>query len=122
MGDQSLFRGDSLTVAGDALAVVDGSIQINGVGSYTSTVVPSASGPDFESHARVPRTITCQIQFGPKVNPEDITKILNKRIVVKDSKGPRRCVAPNCSFGSMGTVGTGPTDVTFNVLEPYQWL
>lgn len=122
MSDQSLFRVDSITVNGQALAIVDSSASITGVAGFSSTPVVSASGPDFESHAREPRTITAQIQFGPKVNPDDLTKIQGARIVLKDTKGPRRCLATNCSFGRMGNVGGGPVDITFNVLEPYQWL
>jgi hypothetical protein len=122
MSDQSLFRVDSVTVDGQAWAFVDGTAKINGAGDYTATVVTSGSGPDFEQYARVPRTIEMEIQFGPKVSPEDIKKIRNARVVLKDTKGPRRCLANNCSYSSMGPVGAGPVSLVLNVLVPYQWL
>jgi hypothetical protein len=31
-------------------------------------------------------------------------------------------VANKCSFASMGRVGDGAVDISFNVLEPIQWL
>lgn len=122
MSEQSLFNVDSLTVDGQALAIVSSSARISGVMGYASQSVPSATGPDFEQHSRVPRSITAQIQFGRSVNPDDLRKIKGARIVLKDTQGPRRCLAPNCSVASLGDVGGGPVDITFNVLEPYQWL
>lgn len=122
MSDQSLFKIDSLTVNGVAWAFVEGTAIINGAGDYTSTVVPSGSGPDFQQHARVPRTIELDIQFGRKVNPEDLKKIDGARVVMKDSRGPRRCLANNCSYGSLGAIGGTSTKMVLNVLEPYQWL
>lgn len=122
MSENSLFKVDSITVDGISLAFVEGTAIINGAGEYTSTVVPSGNGPDFQQHARVPRTIELDIQFGRAVNPEDLKKIDGARVVLKDSRGPRRCLARNCSFGSLGALGGTSTKLTLNVLEPYQWL
>ena len=122
MSDQSLFRVDSLTINGVALAIVDSSVRVDGLVPFRKEVVPSASGPDFESKARVPRVVQGQIQFGPKVSPEELAKIEGARMVLTDLGGPRRILAPNVSLGSFGTVGSGPVDVTFNVLEPYVYL
>lgn len=122
MSDQSLFKVDSITVDGVAIAFVEGTAIINGAGDYTSTVVPSGNGPDYEQHTRVPRTIELDIQFGRNVNPEDLKKINGARVVMKDSRGPRRCLANSCSFGSLGALGGTSTKLTLNVLEKYQWL
>jgi hypothetical protein len=122
MSAQSLFRGDSITINGQAIAVMDGSIMIKGLAGYTSKSVPSASGPDFSQHERIPREITFKVLFGPKSQAEDFTKLDDARVVVKDSKGPRRVLATRVSFGSMGDLGSGPVDVSLNVGDPYQLI
>lgn len=122
MSQHSLFKVDSITVDGQAIAFVDGTARINGVAGYTSNVVPSGNGPDKEMHQRVARTIELELQFDRTVNPADLQKINGARVVLKDSRGPRRCLAPNCSFGSMGPVGGGQVQFTLNVLEEFQWL
>lgn len=122
MSEHSLFKVDSITIGGIPLAFVDGTARINGVAGYTSAVVPSGTGPDKEMHQRVPRTIEFDLQFDRSVNPAELAKINGARVVLKDSRGPRRCLAPNCSFGSLGPVGGGQAQFTLNVLEEYQWL
>jgi hypothetical protein len=122
MSENSLFKVDSITINGVGLAFEDGSARINGVAGYTSSVVASGSGPDFQSHQRVPRTIELNMQFGRAVNPDDLAKIDGARVVLKDTRAPRRCLATNCSFGSMGPVGGGTVQLTLNVLDPFQWL
>jgi hypothetical protein len=120
--DNSLFKVDSLTVDGVALAIEDGSATIEGVARYTNETVVSASGADFTKRKRVPTMINARIQFGPKVNPDDLAKICGAQIVLRDQHAPRRAVANKCSFASMGRVGDGAVDISFNVLEPIQWL
>lgn len=122
MSENSLFKVDSITIDGAAIAFVEGTAIINGAGDYTSTVVPSGRGPDYQQHARVTRTIELDIQFGRNVDPEELKKIDGARVVMKDSRGPRRCLANNCSFGALGALGGTSTKLTLNVLEPYQWL
>lgn len=122
MGAQSLFRGDSITINGQAIAVVDGSIVISGLAGYTSTSIPSGSGPDYNQHARIPRQIMFKVQWGPKAAVDDFANIDEARVVVKDSKGPRRVLATRVSFASMGELGNGPVDVTLNVGDPYQLI
>ena len=122
MSEQSLFKVDSITINGAAYAFQEGTAIINGVGGYVATAVPSGSGPDYESHAREPRTIELNLQFGRAVNPAELRAIQNARVVLKDSRGPRRCLAPNCSFASMGPVGQGAVRLVLNALEDYQWL
>lgn len=122
MSEHSLFKVDSITINGVALAFVDGTARINGAASYTSNVVPSGTGPDKQMHQRVPRTIELELQFDRSVNPAELMKIDGARVVLKDSRGPRRCLAPNCSFGSLGPVGGGQAQLTLNALEEYQWL
>lgn len=122
MSENSLFKVDSITIDGAGIAFVEGTAIINGAGEYTSTVVPSGNGPDYQQHARVPRTIELDIQFGRNVNPDDLKKIDGARVVMKDTRSPRRCLANNCSFGALGALGGTSTRLTLNVLEPYQWL
>lgn len=120
--DQSLFHVDSITVDGKPLAIEDGTAMVDGVAGYANAIVASASGPDYTKRQRVPRTLTMKVQFGPSVNPDDLKNIRNAQVVLRDLEAPRRCMAPNCSFASMGAVGGGTVDLTLNVLEPYIWL
>ena len=119
MSDYSLFTVESLTIDGVALPIVSSSVRLSGYISHEGTVVPSGSGPDFETHARVPRTIAGQIQFGPKVTRAQLLAINGARVVLSDSRGPRRVLAPNCSLGRVGELGAGPVDFTLNVLEDF---
>lgn len=122
MSENSLFKVDSITANGQAWAFVDGTARINGAAGYTSNVVPSGTGSDFEMHQRVPRTIELELQFGRNVDPAELAKLQGARLVLKDSRGPRRCIATNCSFGSLGAIGGGQVQMTVNVLDPYQWV
>lgn len=119
MSDYSLFTVDSLTIDGVALPIVSSSVRITGYISHDSNIVPSASGADYESHSRVPRTIVGQIQFGPKITRAQLLAINGARAVLSDSRGPRRVLAPNCTLGRCGDLGAGPVDLTLNVLEEY---
>lgn len=122
MGDQSLLKFDSLTINGEDLPFEDNSLTVTGVARFSSKTVTAGSGPDHEQFSREATTISFRLLIGPKISVDDIKKIRNARAVLKDSNGPRRALAPNVSFGSMGVVGNGPTDVTLNVLEDIQWL
>ncbi len=122
MSDQSLFKVQSITVEGVAIPFSDGSARIHGIAGFAANSMPAGSGPDFESYSREQRYIEMDLLLGPKTNPEDLVKIRNARVVLKDPNGPRRVMAPNCSFGSMGPAGGGPIQFKLNVLEPYQWL
>lgn len=122
MSANSLFKVDSITVNGAALAIVDGSATISGVTGFEAEVVVSASGPDYEQYKRVPRVLDMQIQFGPSVEPAALAGMRNARVVLKDVNGPRRAMCPNCSYASMGQVGKGPVDLKVNILEAIQWL
>jgi hypothetical protein len=120
--DNSLFKVDSLLVDGVALAIEDGSATLEGAARYTSEAVVSASGQDYVKRKRVPTMINARIQFGPKVNPEDLAKICGATITLRDLHAPRKAVASKCAFASMGRIGDGAVDISFNVLEPIQWL
>lgn len=122
MSEHTLFQVDSITIDGRAWSFVSGTARINGAVSHTKTPVPSGSGPDKQLHARVPRTIELELQFDRTVDPAELAKIDGARVVLKDSRSPRRCLAPNCSFGSLGPIGGGQAQFVLNALEEYQWL
>ena len=119
MGQYSLFKVTSITVNGVAIAIADNSVRVTGLKDHESSVVPSGTGADYETHTRVPRTISGQIQFGPNVKVSDLD-VSDARIVLKDSKGPRRILAPNCTLARFGEAGGCPVDVMWNVLEPFE--
>jgi hypothetical protein len=119
----TLFQIDTLVIDGAPVAFESGSGVISGVARFETKVVPSASGDDYQSRARVPTLLKAKIQFGPAVNPANYTKMAEVQITGRDSQSGKRALMPKCSFGSMGDVGGGgAVDVVFNVLAPIQWL
>lgn len=123
MANNSLFKIDALIIDGAAVAFEDGSGEISGAASWEFTVVPSASGDDFQSRKRVPRTLKAKMQFGPDVDLDKLTKMTDGQITGRDTVSGRRALMPRCSFGSMGSVGAGgAVDMTFNILAAVQWL
>ncbi|MFI5448082.1 hypothetical protein [Polaromonas sp. UC242_47] len=123
MGTENmLLHIDQITVDGKPLPFEDGSGIASGFASFTNTVVPSASGDDFEKRARAPRIFKAKIQFGSNQQPGDYNKLRGIQITARDSQTGRRCLMTKCSFGEMGDLGGGSVDITFNVLSEPQWL
>lgn len=120
--ESQLFHIDTIVVAGKALAFEDSTGTLTGAARFENTVVTSASGDDFTSRKRVPTTLRCKIQFGNTINPADFAKMSQEQISARDSVSGRRALMPKCSFASMGEIGGGSVDITFNVLAPIQWL
>lgn len=117
-----LLHFDQVVVAGVAMEVVDGSVRATGFAGFENSAVPSASGNDFSKRARVPRTLSMQVQFGAGTNPDTLRSLRGVQITARDSQSARRVLMNNCEFASMGEVGTGPVDVSFLVLAEPQWL
>jgi hypothetical protein len=44
------------------------------------------------------------------------------QIAMRDSFSSRKCLAPKCTFKSMGEIGSGTVDVEFVLLAELQWL
>lgn len=122
MSDSQLFHIDTIVIGGKAIAFEDSTGVLNGAAGFENTAVPSASGDDFTNRKRVARTLACKIQFGNKVNPEDFAKISEEQITLRDTVAGRRALLPKNSFASMGAIGGGSVDVTFNVLAKPQWI
>lgn len=120
--DEFLFHIDTITVAGAAMAFEDASGKLTGAARFENESKPSASGPDYTSRKRVPTTLECKVQFGPKTDPNSFTTVRGAQIAARDSVSGRRALMNNCTFASMGTIGEGSVDVKFNVLSPIQWL
>lgn len=120
--DNAQFKVDTITVDGIAYGIEDGSATVEGVARFTTEPIAAASGSDGVRRRRVPTTINMRLLLGPKVSIDDIKKISNAQIVLKDQFGPRRLICNKCVFGSIGRVGDGPVDVVFNVLDEPQWL
>ena len=116
----SLFHVDTLVVNGKPISIVDGSCEISGLLGYENKAVPASSGADGTMRQRVPRTIKAKILFKPGVTVADLTG--KGQITARDLEGPRRVMANNCVIASLGTLGNGPTDIEWNVLEEYQIL
>ena len=120
--ETQLFHIDTIVVAGKTISFEDSTGTLTGAARWENCVVPSASGPDKTNRKRVPTTLRCKLQFDNTVNPNDFAKISQEQIAVRDAVGGRKALMNKCSFGSMGEIGGGSVDVTFNVLDPIQWL
>ena len=117
-----IFHIDTIVVDGTAIAFEDSTATLEGAARFENTAVASASGDDYVSRKRVTTTLQCKLQFGNKINPEDLRKVANAQISARDTVGGRRALLPKCSFGSMGAIGGGTVDITFLVLAPIQWI
>jgi len=120
--DSELYKIDSIRIDGIDIPFEDGSATIEGAAGFQSEVVASASGPDFTRRTRVARIIRCKLQFGPATTPEQFSGVCGAQIVLTNLHTGRRVRAGKCNFGSMGDIGSGSVDLTFNCLTPLQWL
>lgn len=120
--DNALFVVDSITVDGENIPIEQSTARIEGAARYESEVVPSGIGPDFTKRKRVATKIKAKVLFGPGFDPTLLTQACGAQIVLTDTHTGRRCRAGNCNFGSMGEIGDGSVDMTWNVLTPLQWL
>jgi hypothetical protein len=124
MADETLFHVDVMTVVGTPIGVEDGSATIQGALGWANSTVPNsnANGADGQKRARVPRSIAARILFKPSVNVNEIASWKKVQITLRDLQSGRRVMANNCSIATLGEIGTGPVDIVFNVLEPFQWM
>lgn len=120
--DKMLFHIDQLVVDGDPMPFEDGTATITGAARWENTAVPSASGDDFQSRKRVATQVKFKLQFGPQEHPMDFADLIDSQIACRDKVSGRRALMPRCGFASMGEIGGGSVEVTFNVLAPIQWL
>lgn len=121
-GEKSLFHIDELVIDGNPIAIEDSTAQITGAARWENTVVPSGSGDDYTSRKRVPTTVTFKLQFGANEAIDDFAFVSDSQVVCRDKVNLKRALMPRCSFASMGVIGAGSVDVTFNVLAPIQWI
>lgn len=117
-----LLHFDQLVVGGVALEVVDGTVRATGMAGFENSAVPSASGNDYSKRARVPRSLSMQVQFGADMSPDTLRSMRGVQITARDTQSGRRVLMNTCDFASMGEIGTGPVDVSFLVLAEPQWL
>ena len=121
--EKILFHIDEFVIDGAPSTMEDGTATITGAARYENTVVPTAGdGDDFQSRKRVATTARFKLQFGKAQKVSDYTKITDAQISCRDKVTGKRALMPRCAFGSMGEIGGGSVDVTFNVLAPIQWL
>lgn len=120
--DEFLFHIDTISVSGAPLAFEDGTGSLTGAARFENETVPSATGPDYAKRKRVPTTLKCKLQFGPNSDPQSFANVAGAQIAARDSKTGRRALMNNCAFASMGEIGAGSVDITFNVLSGVQWL
>jgi len=121
--DKMLFHVDAITVDGAPVAFEDGTGVLTGAARWENTVVPTAgSGDDFASRKRVATIFKLKLQFGQGQAPTDFSTVTDARVTATDQVTGRRVMLPRCGFGSMGEIGAGSVEVTFNVLSAPQWL
>lgn len=121
-GEKSLFHVDELVIDGAPQSFEDGTATITGAARWENNVVTSASGDDYQSRKRVPTTVRFKLQFGGNEKVADFTTMTDAQIVCRDKVNGKRAMMPRCSFASMGEIGGGSVDVTFNVLAAIQWM
>lgn len=121
-GEKSLFHIDEFVIDGDPQPFEDGTATITGAARWENTVVPSGQGDDYQSRKRVPCTAKFKLQLGGAEQIVNYATITDAQIACRDKVNGKRALMPRCSFASMGEVGAGSVDVTFNVLAPIQWL
>lgn len=121
-GEKSLFHVDELVIDGAPQSFEDGTATITGAARWENNVVPSASGDDYQSRKRVPTTVRFKLQLGGNEKVADYASMTDAQIVCRDKVNGKRAMMPRCSFASMGEIGGGSVDVTFNVLAPIQWM
>jgi hypothetical protein len=120
--DRAIFKIDALIVDGKALGFEDASAMIEGVAGFENQSVLAASGDDATLRKRVARVLKVKVLFVKTVDPQALVKSNGIQIALRDSFSGRKCIANNCVFKSMGSVGNGAVDVEFNLLAPLQWL
>lgn len=122
MADSLLFRIETLVVDGVPLAIEDGSATLTGMAGFENRAVPAASGDDAVLRARVPRTVACKLLFNGTRSPTDFARHEEVQITGRMQGGGRRVLLTKCTFASLGAIGQGTVDVTYNVLSEPQWL
>ena len=123
MAETLLMKIDTLVVGGIALEIEDSSVVVDGATRFENTTVLAASGADAQARKRVPCMISARIMFKASTDPRQIAELRDAQITLRDSQSGKRALATNCSFASMGPVGSGnPVDVKWNVLTELQWL
>lgn len=121
-GEKSLFHVDELVIDGAPQPFEDGTAIIMGAARWENNVVPSASGDDYQARKRVATTVRFKLQLGKNEKVVDFASLTDAQIVCRDKVNGKRTMMPRCGFASMGEIGAGSVDVTFNVLAPIQWL
>jgi hypothetical protein len=117
-----LFHIETIVIDGKSIAFEEGSATISGAAGYEGQVVPSASGDDYTMRRRIPRLLRMRIQFGTTTDPNKLAQAKNLEIAVRDVASGRKATLKNCAFASMGDVGQGAVDISYNILSPIQWL
>lgn len=117
-----LFKIDVIMADSEVLAFEDGSASLSGAAGFETKTSLSASGDDYAVRTRVARVLKAKLQFNGTTDPQQFAKVTNFQITMRDLVTKRKCVANKCVFGSLGDVGAGAVDVTFNVLSELQWL
>lgn len=120
--DNMLLHIDTIVADGVALEIEDASATISGAMGYTNATVMAASGNDAQKRQRVARLLKCNLLFTGGVSVAQLEAMQNIQITARDSKSGRRALMPVCSIAEVGDIGSGPVAVTFNVLQPIQWL
>jgi hypothetical protein len=120
--NSALFKIDTIMVDGKAFAFEDSSAMIDGVAGFENEAVLAASGDDATLRKRVARLMKAKILFNNTVDPQALARTSSVQIALRDSNSGRKCIANNCVFKSMGSVGNGAVDVEFNLLAPLQWV
>lgn len=122
MANNLLYRVETLVVDGTPVPLEDGTCTLTGMAGFENGVVPSSKGDDYVLRKRVPRGVSCKLQFTGEVPPTQWAALSGVQITARAQQGGRRVLLTNCSFAALGAIGQGTVDISFHVLAEPQWL
>jgi hypothetical protein len=123
MADPQLFHIDVIVADGVTLDFEDSTGTISGAAGYeNSPVLGAGDNDDSVTRKRVPRTLRMKLMWSSTTDPDALVKMRNAQISMRDAVTGRKCLANRSCFASLGDIGGGSVDVTFNLLSKLQWL
>lgn len=122
MAKYQLFKIDTIVADGQVLAFEDATGTVSGAAGFENKNTLSASGDDYVVRTRVARVLKAKLQWGAELDPQRFSRMSGVQITMRDTVSQRKCIANNCSFGSLGDIGAGTVEVSFNLLSELQWL
>lgn len=117
-----IYKVDSMTVNGEELRIEDGTATVTGAAGFETDAALAATGDDAVIRKRVERVIKANLLFTEDVTPEKFTSIRNAQVVLTNTSTGQRSRYGNCSFKSLGEIGSKTVELSLTALRQPQWL